>query len=1042
MRQDVVSDMARRLGVVVSKRIGLAVGLWGEPGIGKTHAAQEILERVPCHHLTLRATLGEAQIAAALPHAKTLPAWVIAQLGRLERGEYVEKATFSATINAALTAVAPFVLHLEDLHEVSPERLELIVALAQAIGHTRGVGLLVTSRAELPAPFHNHRLEPLTLQETADLLERELQSAVPQDGLGWIYQRTWGNPLFTLEFLRYLIRHGFLWSDGHDWHWRAPPDGFVPVTVEALIAQFAASLILSPEACTALGARVSLPSGLDAKRLETIWAVVADLSREALARAATELERCGALDARHSAHPLVAETLQQELPNSQRVQFARRALDALEPLDPAFAAEYVSAAELDPLQASERFERLSARFYQGGDFGRAARVLARAVEHASGERHGRLALEAARLSLAHDVPESERLARLAMQDTARRTDATFLCATAMQSAGRHEAARQLLESLLEELPDVEKRGPTWWQQRVQFHAAAGENAEAVRVWDERTDFQAQASLWTQYRAISCLIHLSQTARAHSLIEATLLRTDLTTRDRARTLERRTMLLLREAQYEAGERNLNEILELIGHEAFASDRVAYLSNRALVRIRLGKYLEAREDMERACQLSLSTGVLTHLIATPTVLAEVQIHLSEFEAAEVTLLEATALAQRHSHFRLFDCYGRLSLLYLRWNPPHGPTLARRYAQLSLEVARPLERADALVATLEVCVRAELNSHAPQTALVYARELERVAVHTGLKEDATISSALMGRALAALGEREAALPYLQRAKELYEAQGNPNESVAHALEIDRLDNDIEAARLKLAWFHQHGDSHHAARALAYFPQLEAAPPVTAAPPAARLNVLGPVTLTRDGQPIPTRARKRLEILSYLLETRIAGRAQASTLELVDALYEDMPETEAKRALKQLVYLNRSSLGADCIVSTPTGYALHAVSSDAEDFLRTKASDLWRGAYLGDLTEGWHPGVRDAMTLALQTKIETLLASDPSEAARLGSILLQMEPFDAKVLRLVVDGFERAGDPRNAHHVYRDGCARLLEVGEVLPEGMDRFLRLQAAD
>ncbi len=1038
MRQDVVSEMAKRLGVVVSKRVGLALGLWGEPGIGKTHAAQQMLERVPCHHLTLRATMSEAQIAAALPRAKTLPAWVVAQLGRLERGEHVEKSTFSATLAAVLTALAPFVLHLEDLHEVSPQRLGLIVTLAQAIGRTRGVGLLVTSRSELPAPFRNHRLEPLTLQETADLLEQELQSAVPPDGLGWVYQRTWGNPLFTLEFLRYLIRHGFLWSDGHHWHWRAPPDEFVPVTVEALIAQFAATLTLSPAARTALGARVSLPSGLDARRLETVWAAVADLSHEALAGAASELERCGVIDARHSAHPLVAETLQQELSSGQRVQFARRALDALEPLDPAFAAEYVSAAELDPLQASERFERLSARFYQGGDFGRAARVLARAVEHASGERHGRLALEAARLSLAHDVPESERLARLAMRDPAHRTDATFLCATAMQSAGRHEAARQLLEAL----PEVDKRGPTWWQQRVQFHAAAGENAEAVRVWDERPDFQAQALPWTQYRAISCLIHLSQTARAHSLIETTLLRTDLTTRDRARTLERRTILLLREAQYEAGERNLNEVLELIGDGAFVSDRVAYLGNRALVRIRLGKYLEAREDMERACQLSLSTGVLTHLIATPTVLAEAQIHLSEFEAAEVALLEATALAQRHGHFRLFDCYGRLSLLYLRWNPPHGPTLARRYAHLSLEVARPLERADALVAALEVCVRAELNSHAPQTALVYARELERVAARTALQEDATISSALMGRALAALGEREAALPYLQRATGFYEAQGNPNESVACALEIDRLDNDVEAARLKLAWFQSHGDPHHAARALAYFPQLEAAPPVSAAGPAARLNVLGPVTLTRDGQPIPTRARKRLEILSYLLETRIAGRAQASTLELVDALYEDTPEPEAKRALKQLVYLNRSSLGADCIVSTPTGYALHAVSSDAEDFLHTKASDLWRGAYLGELTEGWHPGVRDAMTLALQTKIETLLASDPSEAARLGSILLQMEPFDAKVLRLVVDGFERAGNPRNAHHVYRDGRARLLEVGELLPESMDRFLSLQATD
>ncbi len=1035
-----MSDLARQLGVVLSKRVGLAVGLWGEPGIGKSHAAQAILGRVPCHHLSLHATFSGAQIAAALPGAKGLPAWATSQLLRLERGEHVEPNTLAATLGAVLTALAPFVLHLEDLHEADPQRLELIVSLARAVGRTRGVGLLVTSRAEPPAPFQAHRLEPLDIQEMADLLEGALQADVPRDSLDWVYARTWGNPLFTLEFLRYLIRHGFLWSDGQHWHWRSPPDGFVPVTVEALIAQFATNLTLSPEARTALGARVSLPSGLDTNRLQAVWAAVADLSREDLAHAAAELERCGVLDTRQIAHPLVAETLQQELSATQRCQFARRALDALEPLDAAFAAEYVTAAGLEPTEATERLERLSARLQAGGDVGRAARVLARAVQHASDDRRGPLALEAARLLLAHDVPESERLSRLAMGDMYFRTKATFLCASAMQSAGRHEEARSLLESL----PPADKHGLTWWSQRVQFHAAAGEYREAVRVWDERADFQTQALPWVQYQIISCLIHLSQIERADSLIETTLGRTDLTPRDRARTLERRSLLLLREAHYESGERNLTQILELIGEDAFVSDRVAYLGNRALVRVRLGKFLEAREDMERACQLSLVTGVLTHLIAMPTVLAEVQINLGEFEAAEVGLLEVTALAQRHGHYRLFDCYSRLSLLYLRWNPPHGRTLAGRYARLSLEAARLLERTDALVNALEACVRAELSWSAPEAALGYARELEAVAERSGLKEDLTISAALMGCALAALGDR-AALPYLRRAVALYQSQGNPSEALAHALEIDRLEHDLPAAHQKLVWFRDHQDPYHAARVLAYFPELEpergTVPPVTAGP-SARLNVLGPVSLERDGQPVGTRARKRLEILTYLLETRIAGRAEASTLELVDALYGDMPEPEAKRALKQLVYLNRSSLGTDCIVSTPTGYALHAVSSDAEDFLRGSDSALWRGPYLGDLTEGWQAGVRDAMTLALQTKIEVLLDSNPIEAARLGVILLAMEPFNATVLRLTVNSFERSGHLQQATAVYREGRSRLLEVGEVLPETINGFLNLQAAD
>ena len=187
MSQDVVLQLARQLNVVVSKFLGTAVGLWGEPGIGKTHAASEILSRLQCHHLTLHATTGAAQIVVALPQAKKLPAWVQTQLLRLERGEQLENTTFAAMLAAILSALAPFVLHLEDAHEANAERLELIVTLAQSISRTRGVGLLVTSRAELSAPFRNQKLEPLSFLESAALIEHELKSQAPDDGLEWIF---------------------------------------------------------------------------------------------------------------------------------------------------------------------------------------------------------------------------------------------------------------------------------------------------------------------------------------------------------------------------------------------------------------------------------------------------------------------------------------------------------------------------------------------------------------------------------------------------------------------------------------------------------------------------------------------------------------------------------------------------------------------------------------------------------------------------------------------------------------------------------------
>jgi tetratricopeptide (TPR) repeat protein len=1033
VRQDVVSQAARQLSAVVSKRVGVAVGIWGEPGIGKTHAAHAVLERVPCRHLSLHATTDSAQIVAALPKARTLPAWAQAQLTRLERGEPLEMGTFVATLAAALGALAPFVLHLEDVHEANPERLELIQSLARTVTRTRGVALLATSRAELPEPFRNHRLEPLSGEETAALVQQELKAEAPRDGLEWLFGRTHGNPLFTLEFARYLTRQGFLWSDGQRWHWRTPPEDFMPITVDALISQLTLGLTANPETQAALEARAILPGELSPEILEAIWAEVAGLSRETLLVAATSLEQSGVFNGERFAHPLFAEVFRRNVPAARRTDYAARAVRALEAFDPVLAAGYFIEAKLEPSEASALLERAARRLYESNDEVHAARLLAQAAECSSGERQAVLALEAARHLRGRDVPESERLARIAIQSPTLRREATFLCATAIQGNGRHDEAWNLLESL----PENERDGLEWWQMRLEFHAAAGQNRETVCLWDEHLDFQKSASGWSLYKVISALIHLSETERAHELIDATLQRSDLSPRERAQMLDRRNFMLAREAQYEVVERNHTEILGLMDEHAFPSDCAVYYANRSVARTRLGKHLEAEADAASACQLALSTGSLSYYAIFPTTLALAQIHLGKYEQAERVLLEATSLAQLHNPSALWDCYGHLSFLYLRWNAPHGPMLARRYARLSLEIARGLERTDALVSALEDCVRAELGCDAFETGLEYARELERVAARTGLEEDLTASTTLMGRTLGAMGNREA-IPYLRRAAELLESHGQHEEALMQELKIDRLENNLEAARAKLVWFEQNGHARHAARVIKHFPELGNGPvPQALAPrPAARLLVLGPVTLERDGVSVPTRARKRLEILTYLLETRIAGRTEASALELVDALYPDTPEPEAKKALKQLVYLNRSGLGADSLISTPSGYALGAVSSDAEDFLQTGDSDLWRGPYLGRLIDGWHQGVRDAMTLALQTKVESLLGSNPLEAARLGLILTEMEPLDAEALRMTVQSLEQSGNLRAARSVYREGRTRLLEMGEILPETIDGFL------
>jgi DNA-binding SARP family transcriptional activator len=263
---------------------------------------------------------------------------------------------------------------------------------------------------------------------------------------------------------------------------------------------------------------------------------------------------------------------------------------------------------------------------------------------------------------------------------------------------------------------------------------------------------------------------------------------------------------------------------------------------------------------------------------------------------------------------------------------------------------------------------------------------------------------------------------------------------LEIDRLNHDNARAKTHAIWFAAHGLVRLAQLVAQYFPETveEFSPKVeTETVASLRINVLGTVSLEQHGKPINYRGRKRLEFLGYLLETRISGRIEAPTLEIIDALYPDMLEPEAKSALKQLVYLLRSKLGADVIQSTSQGYALGAIGSDAEEFLETGNPSLWQGVYLQGLSDGWLPGVREALVQAIRQKIEGLAKTDLKQAARLGQILLEMEPYDRDTLELTLRAI--GTDDKISASLYRQAKIRFEQIGESLPNSSDAFLKLR---
>jgi hypothetical protein len=211
-------------------------------------------------------------------------------------------------------------------------------------------------------------------------------------------------------------------------------------------------------------------------------------------------------------------------------------------------------------------------------------------------------------------------------------------------------------------------------------------------------------------------------------------------------------------------------------------------------------------------------------------------------------------------------------------------------------------------------------------------------------------------------------------------------------------------------------------------------------RLELLGTARVIVNGEPVSNRGAKRLELLTVLLEARIRGRAEVSQLELCDALYPDVSEVQAAQSLKKIVQLVRDSINKGAIKTTSAGYALGEIRSDAEAFLETGDTRLWRGAYLeGTNLSRDDETVPDALYSALRSKLETILTTDPREAARVSRILLEAEPYDLECLRLALRALRASDNHRSLTRLYDDARDRFQEIGETLPERWQDWLEPQ---
>jgi tetratricopeptide (TPR) repeat protein len=1015
----------------------VALGLWGEAGIGKSFAAKSALRELSCRSFSLHTSTPLPEIVRMLPRPKRLPVWAERNLERLEHGEHLEVADAANALAAVLVGIAPVVLHMEDIHEADAERLELWTGLAGIALRSKGVGVLVTSRAEPPAPFRAVRLEPMSRAMSDALLEREASAEVPREAQEWIYHRAAGTPLFTLEYFRFLARMGHLWSDAKRWHWRAPEGKLVPVTIEALIESVISRVKDVPELASTLEAKAILPPGAN----ENLWASVSVLEPKELSDVRITLEERGLLVRGEFAHRLYREVVARNLNQQRRRELSQRAFQALRHEDVRAAAVFVQDAKLEPEEALNFLERAAETARDSGDATQAARFLAQASEYAQGETKGRLAFEAAKGFRGVYPAEAIRVAELAVNHLSDNTEAIFELAELYVTDQRMDDASRVLERL----PASERDGQQWWARLIFIKSWAGNPGDAIELWDARPEWHASADPHLIYR-ITFNLPRNRNAERIALIERTLEQPNLSTLERARLLSVMAGVDYEEFRPARSVELYTEVIHLAREAGNRSGEAAMLNNRANALYDLDRYADSKADLEASLRVHAESGSRLGVAHAQQNLAHLLIEFGEYEHAEEMLLEALEVMQRADPNEfLVDCQEKLCTLYLAWQPPHGTIMALKHAQGALRVGQELGLPRAIGKGL-VSLASALNANGDHTqALEHAEEAIALSEANGMRNPIS-AHVERARALEGLGRHQEALGLFQQAQT--SARDNEPQITLQqiGLEIDHLTDNSERAKERLAWFEAHGLIHDANLVRRYFPQLETNEPrtiaiaLTQSEPAARLELLGPARVIVNSEPVSSRGAKRFELLTVLLEARIRGRAEVSQLELCDVLYPDTPEPQAAQSLKKIVQLVRGSLGKGAIRTTNAGYALGDVGSDVEAFLETSDTRLWRGAYLEGINLSREDEtVSEALHSALRARIAALLTTDPKEAARVSRILLEAEPYDRACLELALRALRASDNHRSLARLYEDARERFLEIGETLPERWQDWLEPQ---
>lgn len=1002
------------------RRRGAALAFCGPTGAGKSFAAQRLMRQAAVLSFTFPATASLASWPALLPPARRLPAWVEGALPRLPDG--VEALT---ALSARLAAVAPLVVLVEDLHQAPPEQAARLSKLAERLVKQPGVVLLTTTREEVPPHFTPVEVELLSEAELHDLLRAELGGHLPSGVAGWLRDRAGGNPLFTLEFLRFLARSGHLYSDGQRWHWREPEETRVPGRLEALIAL---TLKGAGEQRAVLEARALVPDALP-----EVWAAVAGLSEAELEAACRTLRERGLLKGQALSHPLYAEVLLSQMDEGHRRTMGRRAIQAYAPTDPARAVGFLAGAALSRDEEAELLGRASQQAQLARRFPQAGQLLARQSDLKSGPQRAEAALQAARLLQASDLPRALELARTALKEPALTAQAAPIATAVSARIGGHDA----LDEVMGELAAIAADPPVdMLHARVQALMTVGDHAGVVALQELIRAALSRESLPLGYGLGMSLLALGRADEAAALLQD-LVNLDLSEENRVKLLGLETMLLFHRAEYRRAADTAGRLILALEGQGNLLAASGYAHNRAVFLRMLGEFTDAVQSAEQAIATRRKLGDLRGYASSLGLRGELQLELGQLDAAEDALSEGLELLG-YLEASPFVVNTRLTLsrVYLHSEAPTAPALSLHHAERALSLARELNNPNLIAEALaDTSVALTLNGQ-PEQALKLADEA--LALETEVRADPrqqVQNRVAQGRALAGLGDHPAGLRRLHEAETL--ARGHLGDYEADKLRVETASLSGKRTELEelLARFREKGQGLGVLLAQRALSVASRAPSRTPTPPLGQadgLRILGPLMV--NGQPVKGGVRRAL--LLRLLAARLSGSNEVTRLDLADELYPGQPEPQALGALKRAVSGLRVAYGRELIQTTAQGYALGNVPSDAESFLAAPELRLWHGPCPLELDGD----VQETLYRVLLNTAQRHLSSDPGEVARIGRLVLEGDPLNEFALSLTLRALRQGGNHRSLERLYAQARTRFAEVGVVLPERWTEYLSAPA--